>query len=331
MKVHGSTQYMYLYMLTCLYVYQIYVYSSVCVMQCSMALYMHIHIYIYSENVFLEYVNIDNLTRVHTYTLIFTCICTHICTDQNIHIFAQLYIPNTQKQKNSCSCEHQFVFFFVLHPPIFRSLSTEHVLKYIKIYNIALSILIYTIQVLIYGMCMGWLRLVGSLKLQVSFTEYRLFYKALLQKRPIILRSLLIVATPQDHEGNRIGIAIQKAGQLDKHLESSKQNCYIISLWVIIKAIFIKTREAHPHCCGTTILPHKRNQKQKLPKKKSVHHRGETCAKAPGDATITTLPFIFAKSFECLKRSFCHHILRFLSILDPKFLGPDFDTNDVDS
>jgi len=42
---------------------------------------------------------------------------------------------------------------------------------------------------------MGWLRWVGSLKLQVSFAEYHLFYRALLQKRPIILRSLLIVAT----------------------------------------------------------------------------------------------------------------------------------------
>ena len=30
----------------------------------------------------------------------------------------------------------------------------------------------------------------------VSFAEYRLFYRALLQKRPIILRSLLIEATP---------------------------------------------------------------------------------------------------------------------------------------
>ena len=39
---------------------------------------------------------------------------------------------------------------------------------------------------------MGWLRLVGSLKLQVSFAEYSLFYRALLHKRPIILRSLLI-------------------------------------------------------------------------------------------------------------------------------------------
>ena len=43
---------------------------------------------------------------------------------------------------------------------------------------------------------MGWLRLVGSLKSQVSFAEYRLFYRALLQKRPMILRSLPIVATP---------------------------------------------------------------------------------------------------------------------------------------
>ena len=42
----------------------------------------------------------------------------------------------------------------------------------------------------------GWLRLVSSLQLQVSVAEYRLFYRALLQKRHMILRSLLIVATP---------------------------------------------------------------------------------------------------------------------------------------
>ena len=38
---------------------------------------------------------------------------------------------------------------------------------------------------------MGWLQRVGSLKLQVSSAEYCLFYRALLQKRPVILRSLL--------------------------------------------------------------------------------------------------------------------------------------------
>ena len=43
---------------------------------------------------------------------------------------------------------------------------------------------------------MGWLRSVGSIKWQVSFEEYRLFYRALLQKRPIILSILLTKATP---------------------------------------------------------------------------------------------------------------------------------------
>ena len=38
---------------------------------------------------------------------------------------------------------------------------------------------------------MEWLRLIGSLKLWVSCAEYSLFYGALLQKRPVILRSLL--------------------------------------------------------------------------------------------------------------------------------------------
>jgi len=48
-------------------------------------------------------------------------------------------------------------------------------------------------------MCdMGWLRSVGSIKLKVSFVEYRLFYRSLLQKRPIILSILITVATPYD-------------------------------------------------------------------------------------------------------------------------------------
>jgi len=48
---------------------------------------------------------------------------------------------------------------------------------------------------------MGWLRLVGSIKLYVSFAEYGLFYRALLQKRPMFLRSLLVVATSY-HRGH---------------------------------------------------------------------------------------------------------------------------------
>ena len=43
---------------------------------------------------------------------------------------------------------------------------------------------------------MGWLRLVGSLKLQVSFVKKPYKRGDILQKRPVILRSLLIEATP---------------------------------------------------------------------------------------------------------------------------------------
>jgi len=46
------------------------------------------------------------------------------------------------------------------------------------------------------GACMGWLRWVGCLKIQVSLQNTGLFCRALLQKRPIFLSILLIVATP---------------------------------------------------------------------------------------------------------------------------------------
>ena len=37
---------------------------------------------------------------------------------------------------------------------------------------------------------MGWLRLVGFFKLHVCFAEYSLFYRALLQKRPLLFKEL---------------------------------------------------------------------------------------------------------------------------------------------
>jgi len=42
----------------------------------------------------------------------------------------------------------------------------------------------------------GWLRLVGCLNLQVSFAKEPYKRDCILQKTPIISRSLLIVATP---------------------------------------------------------------------------------------------------------------------------------------
>jgi len=43
---------------------------------------------------------------------------------------------------------------------------------------------------------MGWLRLVGSLKVYVSLSKEPYKRDGILHKRPIVLRSLLVVATP---------------------------------------------------------------------------------------------------------------------------------------
>ena len=52
---------------------------------------------------------------------------------------------------------------------------------------------------------MVWLGLVGSLKLQVSFAKEPYKRDAILQKRPMILKSLLIVATPYVYAQQRHG------------------------------------------------------------------------------------------------------------------------------
>jgi len=60
------------------------------------------------------------------------------------------------------------------------NLEIQHLQRYT--YNVC----IYNIDMGWLNIDMGWLRLVGSSKSQVSFAEYSLFYRALLQKRPIV-------------------------------------------------------------------------------------------------------------------------------------------------
>jgi len=49
---------------------------------------------------------------------------------------------------------------------------------------------------------MGWLRLVGSLKWYVSFAKEPYKTDNIMQKRPIIIRTLLIVATPYSSQNS---------------------------------------------------------------------------------------------------------------------------------
>ena len=62
-------------------------------------------------------------------------------------------------------------------------------------------------------MCnMRWLRLVGSIKLNVSFGKEPYTRDNILQKRPMILRSLLIVATPYPTQHVYVYVFIFLAG-----------------------------------------------------------------------------------------------------------------------
>jgi len=74
-----------------------------------------------------------------------------------------------------------------------------HVYIYIHIHIYVYAFIyvyIFTSRTVMASGAMGWPRLVGSSKLEGSFAEYCLFYRALLQKGPVVVRSLLIVATP---------------------------------------------------------------------------------------------------------------------------------------
>jgi len=73
------------------------------------------------------------------------------------------------------------------HTPALLALSPSHTLPPSLFFSLPLSQ--HTLRV------MGWLRLVGSLKLQASFAKEPYQKDDILQKRPILLRSLLIVAT----------------------------------------------------------------------------------------------------------------------------------------
>jgi len=74
----------------------------------------------------------------------------------------------------ACGCSHVDMFAYIYKYRVY-----EHIYFHIRIYT-----------------CMGWLQLVGSSKIQVSFAKKPCKRDYILQKRPIFLRSLLIVATP---------------------------------------------------------------------------------------------------------------------------------------
>ena len=95
---------------------------------------------------------------------------------------------------------------------------------HLKLTN-SLSRLRYTIAYCqIMSLDMGWLQLVGSFELYVSFAQEPYKRDYILQKWPIILRSLLIVATP-----HQVSLTLGASPQFHQHNESSKCHELLLS------------------------------------------------------------------------------------------------------
>ena len=80
---------------------------------------------------------------------------------------------------------------------------------------------------------MGWLRLVGSLRLQGSFAKEPYKRHDNLQKGPIILKSLLIVATPQ-----HLQVSLQN---LQIFLQNAQVSLYILFARLLERYLFTDT------------------------------------------------------------------------------------------
>jgi len=134
-----------------------------------------------------SYTNMHTHTHTHTHTRARTHTHTHISTRTRTPKYLWII--------HMCNMAHSYLQAFALlwtHDP--SQMKTN---PYIGIATCNKYILPpYHIYCVTWLMPMGWLRLVGSSQLYVSFAEYGLFYWSLLQKRPMILRSLRLVATP---------------------------------------------------------------------------------------------------------------------------------------
>jgi len=70
--------------------------------------------------------------------------------------------------------------------------------------------------------------------LKLSFVEYRLFYRALLQKRPVILRGLLMVATPSWADLPPPPVLLPAFSSDQINIRSKSNFDCLVCVWVIL-------------------------------------------------------------------------------------------------
>ena len=78
------------------------------------------------------------------------------------------------------------------------------------------------------------------INLIVSFAEYRLFYRSLLQKRPIILRSLLVTATVVRHDMGWLRLVGSLKLQVSFAKEHDKRDDILQKWLIILRSLLIE-------------------------------------------------------------------------------------------
>ena len=221
----------------------IYIYSNIYInMYIYVFKYMHMNIYIYTRIYIHMYVCIYSYTCMYThiyiciYIYLYICIYIYIymymytCIYVYIHVYIYIYINtyiykyiytyirmyiNTQTNTNK---SYNRANTGLIKLPRIRAPPSSFIARYLNTQP---------------RTDMGWLRLAGSFTLQVSFAEYSLFYRALLQKRPIILRSLLTVAPPYLNTQPKTTKTSTSAQILDKSSSHPYEPPPLILNWMI--------------------------------------------------------------------------------------------------
>ena len=154
-------------------------------------MYIHLSMHIHTLSLSLSHTHAHTHTHTHTHKftclhaqegidlfqvhVLCVCVCVCVCVCACVRVCVCVCVCGSVC---ICICIDTYITYMCIY-------------MYVKIYTHAHTH-VYTHT----EASMGWLRLVGSLKWEVSFAEepYKRVY--ILQKRPITLRSLLIVATP---------------------------------------------------------------------------------------------------------------------------------------
>ena len=175
-----------MYVCTCIYLVFHHIYSVHVLMHSNRHRLVCVRVRVYVRACVRACMCVRTCVLMCVYACVPVCMCVGVCVFVRACVCVCMYVC-------VCVCvrESVWVCVCVCVQGIHAALTSTHIDHTLKRMYWLKHLRTYTRQ-----SDMGWLQSVGSIKLHVSFAEYCLFHRALLQKKPIILSILLTKATP---------------------------------------------------------------------------------------------------------------------------------------